>query len=264
MIKRRTTFGAALLACTLSLHAMAVPGGGPLPNFSAYVSREESIVVSIATVMLARRGAATEDELSPDDALVPNPREIGTALERRPVRGLASGIIVASDGQIVTSAHAVAGARELTVRLADGREYVGRVLGSDDFSDVALVKIDAERLPEASFGNPDEVAVGDWVSAIGSPFGLDASVTAGIVSAKPDGQLGERDSGTRADGYGDLPERCGPARQRGARWPAHDFAARDLDWRRDCFRFDAAARPTRLRLSGREQLRRIRVPLPRM
>ena len=184
-MKRRKIVGTLLLACMLPLRATAAPGGAPPPDFSAYVSREESIVVSIATVTLARRAADIEDEPSADDALVPiAPSGIGTVLERRPVRGLASGIIVSSDGQIVTSAHAVAGARELTVRLADGREYVGRVLGSDDLSDVALVKIEAEGLPQASLGNPNDVAVGDWVSAVGSPFGLDASVTAGIVSAK--------------------------------------------------------------------------------
>lgn len=177
--------GAIVVACTVSLHTVQTLGAAPPPDFSAYVSREESIVVSILTVTLARRGTDTEDDASADEPIVPErPAGIGAGLERRPIRGLASGIVVSSDGHIVTSAHAVAGARELTVRLADGREFVGRLLGSDDVSDVALIKIEAQRLPEPSLGNPDEVVVGDWVSAIGSPFGLDASVTAGIVSAK--------------------------------------------------------------------------------
>ena len=102
-MKRRKIVGTLLLACMLPLRATAAPGGAPPPDFSAYVSREESIVVSIATVTLARRAADVEDELSADDAFVPvAPSGIGTVLERRPVRGLASGIIVSSDGQIVT------------------------------------------------------------------------------------------------------------------------------------------------------------------
>jgi Trypsin-like serine proteases, typically periplasmic, contain C-terminal PDZ domain len=177
--------GAGLVACLVSLHAAQALGAASLPDFSSYVSREESIVVSIATVTLRRRAADGADEPSADEPIVPDrPTDIGSALERHPIRKLASGLIVSSDGHILTSAHGVSGARELTVRLADGREFVGRLLGSDDVSDVALVKIEAQRLPEASLGNPDEVGVGDWVSAIGSPFGLDASVTAGIVSAK--------------------------------------------------------------------------------
>ncbi|MEO8935815.1 MAG: Do family serine endopeptidase, partial [Burkholderiaceae bacterium] len=99
-------------------------------------------------------------------------------------RGLGSGFIVSPDGYIMTNAHVVDGATEVTVKLTDRREFKAKVIGSDKKSDIAVIKIDAKNLPVVSVGSADRVAVGEWVVAIGSPFGFDNTVTAGIVSAK--------------------------------------------------------------------------------
>ena len=98
-------------------------------------------------------------------------------------RGTGSGFIVSSDGIIMTNAHVVEGADELIVRLTDKREFKGKVLGSDKQTDIAIIKIDAKDLPVLKMGDSSKLKVGEWVAAIGSPFGLDNTVTAGIVSA---------------------------------------------------------------------------------
>ena len=97
---------------------------------------------------------------------------------------MGSGFIVSEDGFIVTNHHVVEGATSVIVRLLDRREFDAEVVGSDARSDLALLKIDAEDLMAVPVADDDDVAVGEWVLAIGSPFGLDFSVTAGIVSAK--------------------------------------------------------------------------------
>ncbi len=99
-------------------------------------------------------------------------------------RSLGSGFIISDDGYIMTNAHVVSGADEILVRLSDRREYLAEVIGMDKTSDVALLKIDAKGLPQVKIGNTNKLKVGEWVLAIGSPFGFDHSVTAGIVSAK--------------------------------------------------------------------------------
>ena len=95
-----------------------------------------------------------------------------------------SGFIVSADGYVLTNTHVVKDADEVTVTLTDRREFVARVVGTDDRTDVALIKIDATGLPFVHIGDPGRVKVGNWVAAIGSPFGLENTVTAGIVSAK--------------------------------------------------------------------------------
>ncbi|MBL0142365.1 MAG: Do family serine endopeptidase [Betaproteobacteria bacterium] len=108
-----------------------------------------------------------------------------------PVRGQGSGFIVSEEGLILTNAHVVADASEVTVKLTDRREFRAKVLGSDRKTDIAVLKIEASELPVVAVGNPDDLLVGEWVLAIGSPFGFDNSVTVGVVSAKgrtlPDG-----------------------------------------------------------------------------
>ena len=108
-----------------------------------------------------------------------------------PVHGEGSGIHRQPDGTILTNAHVVDDATNVTVKLTDRREYKAKVLGVDEKTDVAVLKIDAKNLPVVQFGQGDNVQVGEWVVAIGSPFGFENSVTAGIVSAKgralPDG-----------------------------------------------------------------------------
>ena len=101
-----------------------------------------------------------------------------------PFRGLGSGFIITSDGLILTNAHVVRDAREVTVKLADRRELRAKVLGSDQATDIAVLRVDAKNLPTVQFGNPKTLQVGDYVLAIGAPFGFDQTVTAGIVSAK--------------------------------------------------------------------------------
>ncbi|HNQ47940.1 MAG TPA: DegQ family serine endoprotease [Hydrogenophilus thermoluteolus] len=118
--------------------------------------------------------------------IVPNPHGPGGAPEVR--RGVGSGFIISSDGYILTNAHVVSdeegGKTELTVRFADGREFPAKVVGVDKRTDVAVVKIDAQNLPTVRFGDPQKARVGEWVIAVGAPFGLDQTVTAGIISAK--------------------------------------------------------------------------------
>src|SRR6185503_7734258 len=108
-----------------------------------------------------------------------------------PRQGMGSGFIVQPDGVILTNAHVVEGADEVRVRLADRHEYKGKVLGSDHQSDIAVVKIEAKGLPVVKLGDPSKVRVGEWVLAIGSPFGFENTATVGIVSATsrslPDG-----------------------------------------------------------------------------
>ena len=100
-------------------------------------------------------------------------------------KGLGSGVIISQDGYVLTNNHVVDGAKEVTITLADQKEYKGRIVGTDPQTDIAVVKIDAhESFPAATLGNSDDLNVGDWVVAIGNPFGLDRTVTAGIVSAK--------------------------------------------------------------------------------
>jgi serine protease Do len=101
-----------------------------------------------------------------------------------PVRAQGSGFVVSADGIILSNAHVVDGAREVTVKLSDHREFKAKVLGSDKTSDIAVLKIDAHDLPTVRLGNSDELNVGDYVLAIGEPFGLEETATAGIVSAK--------------------------------------------------------------------------------
>jgi serine protease Do len=156
------------------------------PDFVSSLARETSIVVSIATT---RRAAQGELGFAPDSFAVAARRPTATrdpwSWPRRPEheRDLASGIVIGSDGEILTNAHAVADVERAIVRLADGRQFSGKVVGIDKTTDVALLKIDAHGLPAASIGSSASLAAGEWVVAIGSPFGLDNSATAGIVSA---------------------------------------------------------------------------------
>ncbi|HAC64609.1 MAG TPA: serine protease [Cyanothece sp. UBA12306] len=98
-------------------------------------------------------------------------------------RGTGSGFILSNDGKILTNAHVVDGASEVTVTLKDGRNFTGKVLGTDSLTDVAVIKIEANNLPTVKQGNSDDLKVGEWAIAIGNPLGLDSTVTTGIISA---------------------------------------------------------------------------------
>ncbi len=108
-------------------------------------------------------------------------------------RGQGTGVIISEDGLIITNNHVVRGATEVTVRLSDGHEHAGEVVGQDEKTDVAVIKIKATGLMAAPLGNSDKMQVGDWVLAMGSPFGLDQTVTAGIISAKGRANVGISD-----------------------------------------------------------------------
>ncbi|MBI4757353.1 MAG: DegQ family serine endoprotease [Betaproteobacteria bacterium] len=173
-------------------HAQAqaqVQAGTPLvsglPDFTGLVDAVGGAVVNISTVQNGRgRGGP---QLDPDDPLHEFFRRFGVPTpdqQQRPSRGVGSGFIVSDDGYVLTNAHVVAEANEVTVKLTDKREFKAKVVGADKRTDVALIKIDARGLPKVRFGDAGRLRVGEWVAAIGSPFGFENSVTAGIVSAK--------------------------------------------------------------------------------
>jgi serine protease Do len=150
-------------------------------------------VVNISTTQNARENPKTQQmpNLDEDDPFYeffrrfappnpgqsPNPHGFST-------RSLGSGFIISADGYILTNAHVVEGADEIMVRLTDKREFKAKVIGADKRTDVALIKIEAAGLPMVKLGDPNKLKVGEWVLAIGSPFGFDNTVTAGIVSGK--------------------------------------------------------------------------------
>jgi serine protease Do len=156
-----------------------------LPDFASLVERFGPAVVNVSIV--GRREAQGASEMSPDDPFYEFFRRFGMPGmprgNRPPVRGEGSGFIVSPDGYILTNAHVVDEAAEVTVRLTDRREFKAKVVGLDKRTDVAVLKIEAGNLPVVRIGNPSKLRPGQWVVAIGSPFGFDNSVTAGIVSA---------------------------------------------------------------------------------
>jgi serine protease Do len=155
-----------------------------LPDFTVLVERQGPAVVNVVTSRSVR-GAGGEPI---DDPLfeffrrfIPTPPEPGP--ESR-AQGIGSGFIISEDGYVLTNAHVVADSDEVTVRLADAREFKGKIIGVDARTDIALLKVKASGLPTVTLGNSEQLKVGEWVAAIGSPFGFANTITAGIVSAK--------------------------------------------------------------------------------
>ena len=168
-----------------------------LPDFTELVEKVGPAVVNIRTTGTSRNLAMGQGGEPDADMLeffrrfgipIPNQRNPRTPQqpgEEQPgPRGVGSGFILSGDGYVMTNAHVVEGASEVIVTLADKREYKARIVGADKRSDVALVKIDVTGLPSVRIGDLTKLKVGEWVVAIGSPFGLENTVTAGIVSAK--------------------------------------------------------------------------------
>lgn len=162
-----------------------------LPDFTELVERNAPAVVNISTVGEApsqsqRRGQPRNDELEEFFRFFGPPgRRPPGAPNMQPPRSLGSGFIISKDGYILTNNHVVDGASEIIVRLSDRRELVAELVGADVRADLAVLKVTAdEDLPMVELGNSAKLKVGEWVLAIGSPFGFDYSVTAGIVSAK--------------------------------------------------------------------------------
>ena len=156
-----------------------------LPDFSGLVESFGPAVVNVATV--GRLSTGRVPGFEPGDPMEEFFKRFGFGTPPRahpPVRGEGSGFVVSPDGYIMTNAHVVDRATEVTVRFTDRREYSASVIGIDERTDVAVLKIDAQSLPYVRLGDPQGLKVGEWVVAIGSPFGFENSVTAGIVSAK--------------------------------------------------------------------------------
>ncbi|HCA26173.1 MAG TPA: hypothetical protein DEP05_00705, partial [Betaproteobacteria bacterium] len=190
-----------LLACSKPNQAQPAPKAAApapakqaplasLPDFTALVAKEGPAVVNISTTQTVHtRGFPMMNfpGMSPNNPFYqffrrfapPNasPHEYKT-------QSLGSGFIIDSNGYILTNAHVVAGADKIVVNLTDKRQFKAKVIGLDRSTDVALIKIDARHLPTVALGDSASLKVGQWVVAIGAPFGFDNSVTAGIVSAK--------------------------------------------------------------------------------
>lgn len=162
-----------------------------LPDFSAIVEQNGPAVVNISVTGKAQKTAfEMENEqgpgMDPNDPFFQFFRQFRMPHQQNnvPTRGLGSGFIISPDGVVLTNAHVVDGASEVIVKLTDRREFKAKVMGVDKGSDIAVLKIAAKDLPTVRLAASDEVKVGEWVLAIGSPFGFENSATSGIVSAK--------------------------------------------------------------------------------
>lgn len=159
-----------------------------LPDFTELVEKQGAAVVNVSTTQMMRnQGLPQLPNISEDDPMYEFFRRFlppGTTPREQEARSLGSGFIISADGYILTNAHVVDAADEVTVNLSDKREFKAKVIGSDRRTDVALIKINATGLPRVLIGDPSQLRVGEWVAAIGAPFGFENSVTAGIVSAK--------------------------------------------------------------------------------
>lgn len=180
-----------ILMMLFGLSSVASAQTRELPDFTDLVEKQGAAVVNISTVQthstLTSRAFPGMPNIPEDDPffeffrrhMPPNtaPREFES-------RSLGSGFIISADGYILTNTHVIESADEITVKLTDKREFRAKVIGADRRTDIALLKIEAAGLPKVTQGDPNKLKVGEWVVAIGSPFGFDNSVTAGIVSAK--------------------------------------------------------------------------------
>ena len=178
--------------CLMLVAALSPAQSRDLPDFTDLVEKQGAAVVNISTTQVihaAQGGPQFQFPFDEDDPMSEffhrfGPRQMPGVPHDYESKSLGSGFIVSADGLILTNAHVVADADEVQVRLTDKREFKAKVLGADKRTDVALIKINASGLPVVKLGDVSKLKVGEWVVAIGSPFGFDNSVTAGIVSAK--------------------------------------------------------------------------------
>jgi serine protease Do len=155
------------------------------PDFSQLAEQAGPAVVNISVTKPATAAAAEQLPFDESDPLFGFFRHFQWPVPKQaPMRGVGSGFIVSPDGYVLTNAHVVDGAKEVDVKLTDRREFTAKVVGTDPKSDVALLKIEAKDLPAVRIGRSQDIKVGQWVVAMGSPFGFENSVTAGIISAK--------------------------------------------------------------------------------
>lgn len=165
-----------------------------LPDFTELAEKQGPAVVNISITQVVQANASPFQGMPQDEALGELFRRFGIPMPGVPGQGgpqqeyrsqsLGSGFIISSDGYILTNAHVIRNAAEVVVKLNDKREFTAKIIGADARTDVALLKIEASGLPKVTTGNPDLLKVGEWVVAIGSPFGLESTLTAGVVSAK--------------------------------------------------------------------------------
>src|SRR5260221_11262722 len=191
----------ALAALWLAAFCLAAQAQRELPDFARLGGGQGNAVVNISTTEAVRRttgglpqvtGMEDEEVLEFFRRFIPRqpgPGQPGPGQGQGPAprsesRSLGSGFIISQDGYVLTNAHVVEGADEITVKFTDKREFKAKVIGADKRTDIALIKIDATGLPAVRFGDATKLKVGEWVVAIGSPFGFENTVTAGIVSAK--------------------------------------------------------------------------------
>ncbi|HLX79187.1 MAG TPA: DegQ family serine endoprotease [Burkholderiales bacterium] len=181
------------MAQSVAPAAPALPQAGranALPDFATIVQQYGPAVVNITVSGTRKTGfSGQQDDEEQDDNPMSQffrglPFRFGPPPSEVPMQGQGSGFIVGADGIVLTNAHVVRDASEVTVKLTDRREFSAKVLGADAATDVAVLRIDAKNLPVVKLGDPARARVGDWVVAIGSPFGFENSVSAGIVSAK--------------------------------------------------------------------------------
>jgi serine protease Do len=165
-----------LLAFVLFAIAALAPAAAHSQAFPDFVELIEKVAPAVVNIRTTER--ATEMPRTPFRRRAPVPPGEDTP------RGEGSGFILSADGYVLTNAHVVDGASEVLVTLVDKREFKAKIIGADERTDVALLKIEASGLPAVKIGDVSKLRVGEWVLAIGSPFGLDSTVTAGIVSAK--------------------------------------------------------------------------------
>src|ERR1700737_2080995 len=188
MTVRIWTFLGALF-CAVSFAPAVAAQAGRLPDFTDLYEQQGPAVVSVDVTQKAQRPVFPE--ISEDDPFYEFFRRFGQiprGEQPRPrefeQQATGSGFILSADGYVLTNAHVVDDASEVSVKLTDKREFKAKVIGTDKRTDVALLKIEATGLPKVTIGDPEKLKVGEWVAAIGKPFGLENTITAGIVSAK--------------------------------------------------------------------------------
>ncbi|PKO53551.1 MAG: protease Do [Betaproteobacteria bacterium HGW-Betaproteobacteria-2] len=184
--------------CLVMMGNLAVAGNAQayqLPDFTQLAEKQGPAVVNISITQVVQGGGSPFAGMPNDEALAELFRRFGIPMPGVPGGGggpqqeyksqsLGSGFIISSDGYIMTNAHVIRDASEVVVKLNDKREFSAKIIGADARTDVALLKIEANGLPKVTIGNPEQLKVGEWVVAIGSPFGLESTLTAGVVSAK--------------------------------------------------------------------------------
>lgn len=190
----------SLMAAVLMLGQVVTAHAEALPDFTSLVEQASPAVVNISTRQKLPDRSVAQGQMPDLEGLPPMLREFlersvppgsrppgsgsGKGDRQREAQSLGSGFIISSDGYVLTNNHVIDGADEILVRLSDRSELKAKLVGTDPRTDVALLKIDGKDLPTVKLGNSDKLKVGEWVLAIGSPFGFDHSVTKGIVSAK--------------------------------------------------------------------------------